>query len=257
MKCPYVIKVCTKCKRILVANTMNFKRTKKGRFGLTSKCKNCDRKYYEDNKEHILEKNKMYRNEHKEERREANKKYRENNKDKIKKKKQEYYENNKENLLKYQKEYREENKDKIAEYMQWYYEENKEDMKERAKEYNKENPHIKLNSHNKRRQLENNQGKGITKEQWLEMMNFFEWKCAYSGEYLGGNSENRSVDHIIPLDKGGENEIWNLVPMLINYNSSKNSKDMEDWYIKQEFFDIDRLLKIYEWIEYAYKKYSN
>ena len=44
--------------------------------------------------------------------------------------------------------------------------------------------------------------------------------------------------------------------MLISYNCSKHNKNMEDWYIQQEFFDIDRLLKIYEWIEYAYNKWN-
>ena len=258
MKCPYVIKVCTKCKRILVANEINFSKQKDGKWNLHSSCKQCKKKYdekyrknnkekikkgkrkhYEENKKEILEKHKQYREEHKEEIREKNKIWHENNKESKKESDRKYRENNKEKIQ----------KDKKRQYV-----ENKEKIKKRAKEYNKNNPHIKFNSHVKRRCLEETQGKGITKEQWLEMMNFFEWKCAYSGIVLGKN--NRSVDHIMPLDKGGENEIWNLVPMLINYNSSKHTKDMEAWYIEQEFFDIDRLLKIYEWIEYAWNKWN-
>ena len=111
-----------------------------------------------------------------------------------------------------------------------------------------------INSRNKRRSKEENQGNGITKDQWLEMMNFFDWKCAYSGMYL--NKNDRTIDHIIPLNNYGEHEVWNLVPMYKNYNSSKNTNNMEDWYIKQDFFDIGRLLKIYEWIEYAFNKWG-
>ena len=85
-------------------------------------------------------------------------------------------------------------------------------------------------------------------------MEFFDWRCAYSGIPLDKN--NRSIDHIMSLNKDGENEIWNCVPMLHNYNCSKNNKNMEDWYMEQDFFDIDRLLKIYEWIEYAWNKWN-
>ena len=95
----------------------------------------------------------------------------------------------------------------------------------------------------------------ITKEQWLEMMSFFGWRCAYSGKVL--TKETRSVDHIDPLNNGGENEIWNCIPMDRSLNSSKNDKEMLDWYLKQPFCTAERLLKIYNWQEYAKKKYAN
>ena len=140
------------------------------------------------------------------------------------------------------KQYRETHKDKITEYHKEYYE---------------NNPHIIFNYNNKRRQQEEQQGNGITKEQWLEMMEFFEWRCAYSGEYIGGNNKYRTKDHIIPLNKGGLNEIWNICPMYKPYNSSKHTSDMLEWYQKQDFFSEERLNKIYEWIEYAYNKWGN
>lgn len=222
MKCPFVIKICARCKRILVANEMNFGKDKRIKNGLKGACKNCRRieggKYYKENKDEINKKHKQYYEE---------------NKDWFK----EYHEN----------------------YDRQYYEENKEKIKEQSKKYREENPHIYFNSGNKRRQLEENQGEGITKDQWLEMMEFFNWRCAYSGiEFSWHNEErDRSVDHIISLNKGGTNEIWNLVPMCMRYNNSKHTKDMLEWYQQQEFFSEERLNKIYEWIEYAKNKYSN
>ena len=127
----------------------------------------------------------------------------------------------------------------------------------KKREYHKDNHHIAFNNRNKRRLKEDEQGIGINKEQWYEMMNFFDWCCAYSGKYIGGSSEQRTVDHIIPLSLGGRHEIWNCVPMYANYNYSKYTSDMLDWYIEQDFFDVDRLLKIYEWIEFAYLLYAN
>lgn len=137
-----------------------------------------------------------------------------------------------------------------------YYENNKRRVSEKQKEYLKSESGIltQFKHASKRREIMNSYGE-ITKDQWLEMMNFFDWKCAYSGEYLGGNKESRSVDHIIPLLKGGEHCIWNLIPMRRNYNASKQDKNMIEWYKQQTFYSVERLNKIYLWQGYAYNKY--
>lgn len=155
------------------------------------------------------------------------------------------------------KEYREQNKEAIAEKNKKYREQNKQAIAEHGKKY-RQTPQgqvVEFNKSSRRRAKEQNQGKGITKEQWLEMMSFFNWKCAYSGKTL--TKETRSIDHVIPLNSGGENEIWNMIPMDRSLNSSKNDKEMLDWYIKQPFCTAERLLKIYKWQEYAKNKYAN
>ena len=122
--------------------------------------------------------------------------------------------------------------------------------------WKKNNPEKIFNYEVKRRSKEENQGNGITKEQWLEMMKFFDFKCAYSDEYIGGDSDKRTIDHIIPITKNGEHEVWNCVPMYSNYNTSKYNKNMLEWYLEQPFFSIERLTKIYEWRIYAYEKWG-
>ena len=201
MKCPFCIKVCSKCGKILVAYSGNFAKQKRGKYGLKAECNAC--------------------------RKEINKQYRENNKEKI---------------AEINKQYREDNKEKIAEYAKQYY-------------ASEQGQVVQFNARNKRRQREEEQGRGITVEQWKEMMEFFEWKCAYSGTPL--NKDNRTIDHIIPLKIGGLNEPWNCVPMYANYNFSKQGKDMMVWYREQEFFSEERLNKIYEWIEYAKNKWNS
>ena len=257
MKCPFVIKKCTKCGELLVANTINFYKQKGGRWNLSPSCRKCNKLrgklYYNDNKD----KYKIYREEHREERKKyLNQYYRENKEELLEKNKQ-YYEDNKEFYKKYKKEWYEDNKERILEDRKQYYEENKDKILEYQKQYAQDNPDKIFNRTNKRRQLEENQGRGISKEQWYEMMEFFEFRCAYSGEYIGSNSEYRTIDHIIPLFNGGLNEIWNCVPMHLSYNSSKRANDMIVWYKRQEFFDIDRLMKIYEWQEYAFEKWGD
>lgn len=269
MKCPFKIKVCRICKRILVANILNFKKRKDSKDGLRNECKKCCNEEARLNKE-------------------INKKIKENNPfinidiDKVwnhcpycikictdckeilvaneinfyKKvgKKHRLESNCKKCYNRKAKEYNFEN----AELRKEYRENHKERKREYDKKYRENNPDKCFNSSSKRRLLEENQGEGITKEQWVEMMEFFEWKCAYSGKYIGGkkNSSIRSIDHVIPLNNSGEHEIWNCVPMYRNYNSSKQTSDMLEWYKKQEFYSEKRLNKIYEWQEYAYNKWS-
>lgn len=230
MKCPYCIKICSKCGKLLVANEINFNKDKSKKYGVRPECKKCKSKLAKE--------------------------YREKNLEEIRKRDRERNRHLNEDRKEYIKKYREEHKNEISEQRKIYYENNKEKIKNHNKEYFKNNPHIRLNSDCKRRQRENNQGDGITKEQWLEMMKFFDFRCAYSGEYIGGNSEFRTIDHIIPLSLGGEHEIWNLVPMHLSYNSSKRAKDMFEWYEKQSFYSEERLNKIYEWVEYAKNKYK-
>ena len=112
----------------------------------------------------------------------------------------------------------------------------------------------KFNERNRRRLWKQNQGKGITSEQYKEVMSFFDWKCAYSGEKL--KKDTRTLDHIISLKQGGDHEIWNLVPMTRSLNCSKQEKDMLEWYKEQDCYSEARLAKIYEWQEYARKKWE-
>lgn len=216
MNIPYVFKKCSKCGRWLVANTVNFNKKKYGKYGLHSWCKEC-----------VCANSKKWNEEHKEEKRERDKKY------------------------------RKEHKETIAKQMKNYYEKHKEELAEYYKKYYKtpQGQVIIFNGNNRRRQREEQQGNGITKDQWLEMMNFFNWECAYSGISVS-IKKNRSIDHIIPIVKGGEHEIWNCVPMDRSLNSSKHDKDMPEWYFSQNFFDFKRLDKIFEWCMYAYNKWG-
>ena len=223
-------KTCTKCGETLPATTEYFYKHNSCKYGLRSVCKKC-----------IAERGKQYR---------------ENNKEKELKRHKQYYENNKEKIAERSKQHYKDNKDKIAERSKQYRENNKDKIKKQQKQYysTPQGQVVAFNRSCRRRTKEQNQGNGITSEQWLECMKFFNWKCAYSGQVL--SKDTRSLDHIIPLNNGGKHEIWNLVPMYKPYNSSKHDKDMEEWYKQQDFYSEERLQKIYEWQEYAFTKYS-
>ena len=283
MNAPYVFKKCSKCGEWLVANNINFNKSKKGKYRLQAYCKKCKAKqqkqyreknkgkikqYYEDNKDKILEQCKQYR----EKNREKIKQYYKENKDKIAEQQKQYYKENKDKIAERHKQWCDENKDKILKKSKQYYKENKDKVLEQCKQYREVNRDkiaeyfkqrnatpqgqiANFNRRNRRRLKEQNQGSGITEEQWLEMMKYFNWECAYSGECIGYKN-TRSIDHITPISRGGEHEIWNVVPMYRPYNSSKQDKDLLEWYKEQDFYSEERLQKIYEWQEYAFTKYG-
>ena len=156
----------------------------------------------------------------------------------------------------YDKQWQQVNRDRKAENNKRWLEANREKKAEIQKRYyqSPQGQVAYFNSYQRRRIKEEQQGRGVTKDQWREMMNFFDWKCAYSGETL--TKDTRSIDHIVPLNSGGDNMIWNCVPMTRNLNSSKQDKDMLEWYKEQDFYNPKRLQKIYEWQEYAYNKWG-
>ena len=253
-------KTCTKCGKTLPATTEYFHKQKKGKYGFKSECKKCAAEY-----------SKQWRKNHKDELSEYKKQYRESNREKVRKQQKQWSENHKERRSEYIKQWTESNREKLVEYKKQWREDNKDKIKqwrevskdkrrEYCKQYNAtpQGQAVRFNSYCKRRSKEQNQGTGINKMQWLEMMKYFDWKCAYSGEYIGGkeNQNIRSIDHIKPLNRGGDHEIWNLVPMERSLNCSKRDKDLLEWYQEQDFYSEERLQKIYEWQEYAYNKYS-
>ena len=170
-----------------------------------------------------------------------------------KKHKHEYYNKHKEEIIKNI------DKEKKKKHDRKYRQKNKDKIKKRKRKWEVNNPEKVFNNHNKRRNKLENQGRGITKEQYIECNNWFDWKCAYSGEILKDTNDThgRTLDHIVAIDNGGLNEPWNVVPMRKGYNSSKfNRINSLDWYMEQEYFDIEKLNKIVEWQKYAFDKWA-
>lgn len=99
-------------------------------------------------------------------------------------------------------------------------------------------------THRYRERIRNAEGRH-TQRELEKCLKFFDYKCAYSGLPLG---DNYQFDHVVPVSKGGDNTIFNLVPCLPNINLSKGAKDFETWYNEQEFYSAQRHYKIKEWI---------
>ena len=113
------LKQCNKCKKI--KDICCFYKRKNRRIGTNSWCKDCYKKYYQDNKVEKEKYRKKYKLKNPEKIKESNKKWRENN--------IEYYK-------KYQKKHRQEN----PEYYKKYRQKNQKEIKKYKKKWKKENP---------------------------------------------------------------------------------------------------------------------
>ena len=218
------------------------------------KIKNRIKEYEEENKDKIKEYKKQYYQANKDKIKNRIKEYKKNNKDKIKEQQRQYYEKNRNNEIKRVTLYRINNIDKIKEYKKQYYQKNKKyynqwriENKDYFKEYRENNKDYFKAAYHKYRTKKVNNGGYYTKEQYNYMLEYFDYKCAYSGKCI---KSNLHIDHIIPVSKGGVSYIWNLIPSTPSANLSKNNRDMEEWYKEQEYYSEDRLNKIYEYIEY-------
>lgn len=215
-------KVCTKCK--VFKEYINFYKSKKGKNGYESRCKECSKSelnnYRKNNREKVRSKEREYYNKTKKKRLESHKKYREKNKDKIYAVSRKWYS---------------ENKDIVSENRKIWYQENKELMKERRRQWylqNKDKAYLRVL---KRRSLKHSVAfAGVKRKDLLDRDN---WTCQICGVRVhdrneGGN-ENRHLwdderkahlDHVIPISKGGDSTPQNMQVLCRTCNLSKSDK---------------------------------
>lgn len=244
------LKKCSCCGVILPLS--EFGKRANSSDGLLGYCKKCARqkrdKYYEDenNKQKARDRTKKHRDKNKQQINEKRRQqYRES--EDVRKKNldscRKYRENHREELAQYKKEYRLSNLDFFLNYNRQYYQDHWDYFRNwRQSEAGKLSS---IRAHEKRRCLMQNIEGNFTNEDVINMLLFFDNKCAYTGKPL---EKSYHLDHIIPISNGGTNYIWNIVPSNQFPNLSKGTQEMESWYRRQSYFSEERIQKIYDWI---------
>lgn len=93
----------------------------------------------------------------------------------------------------------------------------------------------------------------LTEEDIQFSLEFFDGKCPYSDTILDDN--NWHLDHIIPVDLGGETEVWNCMPVCGPCNLSKSNKHLLDWWNLEHTREEEyKLEKIFNYIVEALSK---
>lgn len=194
------------------------------------------RKYCEQNKEKILERNRKYREQNKDKAAEYQRRRREQNKDEVAEYQRKYREQNKEKIFERKLRYYKKNKEKIDEYKRKYDEENREKILERSRKWKKANPEQVFIRKSLDRILNNWKGGRAKAEKLLG------YTCEQLREHIesqfkeGMSWDDRCefhIDHIKPikafLDEGITdpaiiNALDNLQPLWAHENLSKGAK---------------------------------
>jgi len=190
------------------------------------KCKKCQREYYEQNKDTLLEYQREYYEQNKDAILERQCEYREQNKDTIRERHREYYEQNKEKT----REYREQNKDTILEYQRKY-------------RKTPQGRRFRRIASNNRRARKLSLPDTLTSEQWQYALNYFGGRCAICDRQLNDifGEFTAAADHWIPLSYEGDDNpgtvAGNIIPLCHGVGGCNNSKSntMPDEWLERQF----------------------
>jgi hypothetical protein len=178
-----------------------------------------------------------------------------------------YYAKNAERYRQYVRQRRMENPDKYRERCSRYYEANRDRMREYCRRYREAN----LEKHRERcrqwrrvnldkeRQASRRRSawkraarrralQPVTQQQIDARFALWDNRCAFCG-VAADHQRNRgyqrlTVEHVLPLTKGGLDEAANIIPACSTCNTSKNNSPVDDWYRRQQFFAATRWRKI-------------
>lgn len=129
-----------------------------------------------------------------------------------------YYQENREKIIAKSREYWEQHREYTIDYGRQYYEKNRDTILEKRRD----NPIISRVYCHKRRALKSNSTGQFTKLEWENLCQQYDYKCLRCGQV-----KPLTVDHVIPLTKGGTNDIGNIQPLCYSCNSSKRSKSTD------------------------------
>lgn len=153
--------------------------------------------------------NKRYYNEHKEDIKKATKEYAQSNKVAVSKRRQKWELSNQE----HRKEV----------FSKWYLA-NKQNCIDRAKKWKHEHPEaVRANTRSYASRRRGALGKFSSKD-FIKLKNNLLGKCGYCGD-----NEADTIDHILPLSRGGTNWVGNIMPACGSCNYSKQCKTVAEW----------------------------
>ena len=237
------MKTCPKCKE--TKSLEDFSKNNSRKDGRCFTCKNCVKKYNQENKEKIHQRKSEWYQKNKTQHLIRCMKYRQSNKDHVKKQKAEYYQKNKDKITEHMAEYYQKNKESFKK----RYKENEEERKETRMEYRRKNPvavqAIELSNSVRRRAKDKklpidldfisfpNMLDWLKRQPRCECCNV-EFNMGYKGGKHGPVNDSPSIDKFYP-DKGYVEENVHLLCWACN--RAKGDADLKRMKMITEWMD--------------------
>jgi len=198
-------KVCSNCKEWRPLS--EFSQQGFSKDGYQSWCKLCIRgnskRYYVRNREKMQE----YRDVNRERRNEQMRAYRQANLEEVRRRDREHYKDNRERELEQRRE---------------YYRTHTEEVQKRHRNWRKANPDKVRVIHQRRRARKQAVGGTFTDAEWVALKTHYNFTCLCCGKREPDIA--LTVDHVVPLEKGGSNYISNIQPLCQKCNRAKGTK---------------------------------
>ena len=120
------------------------------------------------------------------------------------------------------KKWAEANAEKVKKSQKKYEQNNKEKVKESKRQWKKRNPGaVMLEVEKRRARIICAPGNGVSIDEWKHAMQEYSYRCVYCGK-----KGALTMDHVVPLIKGGAHDPSNIVPSCMACNVAKHTKDL-------------------------------
>lgn len=135
-----------------------------------------------------------------------------------------YYKSNKEFCRDYIRQWTADNKDAVKASRDSWRRSNRAKILEQERRYARSHPEKIRDKRNRRRAMKAAAAViDFTPEQWYFVQCMFNHRCAYCGK-----KAKLTQDHILPLSRGGDHTLSNIVPACSPCNSKKGSKCLSE-----------------------------
>jgi 5-methylcytosine-specific restriction endonuclease McrA len=138
-----------------------------------------------------------------------------------------YEEEHKAEISEYKKKWAAENKDSVAASKHAYYEREREEVLARSKKWAEDNPDkvrsAKANNRRKRRAARHASSGSFTAEEFRALCEAYGNRCLACGD----TEAALEADHVVPLTRGGSDDIGNIQPLCGPCNRKKFVSDMD------------------------------
>lgn len=209
-------KTCNACREIKSIESFSVNKRNKTD-GRQPKCKACNSKYYAERADKIKERvSNHYYDNHDEVIARRNE-LRKRPEAKAKKFVQDanYRIKAKDKINQYHNQWQKQNRDKVCGYhRQWY-----------AEHYQEQRARMLANQHKRRARISSNGNNTLTRED-IELLFDTIKECSYCGL----NGVKLTIDHIVPISRGGANSLDNIAMACVHCNSSKGNKTLDEWF---------------------------